>query len=96
VLVTAALTSEAGVSGLVPERWCRGSFRSVRGMNELGKAHPAGEARWVRVWHSGSGAGCPPSSALAEASEANDLSTCAGSVQRELRGPVFQESTLGR
>jgi len=51
VLVTAALASPAGVLGpgsraSVP----RVVARSVRGMNELGKAHPAGEARWVRVW----------------------------------------------
>jgi hypothetical protein len=65
-------------------------------MNELGKAHPAGKARWVRVWHCESDAVRPPSSALAEASEVNNLSTCAGSIQRELRGPVFQGSTLGR
>jgi hypothetical protein len=70
--------------------------RSVRGMNELGKAHPAGEARWVRVWRCGSSTSRPPSSALAEAWEANDLSTCTRPVQRELRGPVVQESTLGR
>jgi hypothetical protein len=33
--------SRAAVPRVVP--------RGVRGMNELGKAHPAGEARWVRV-----------------------------------------------
>jgi len=65
-------------------------------MNELGKAHPAGEARWVRVRRCGSGIGRSPSSALAEASEANDLATCTRPVQRELRGPVSQESTLRR
>jgi hypothetical protein len=70
--------------------------RSFRGMNELGKAHPAGEARWVRREVPRPRPVRSPRSALAEASEANHLATCTGPVQRELRGPVSQESTLRR
>jgi hypothetical protein len=64
-------------------------------MNELGKAHPAGEARWVRVGRCESSTGGPPGSALAEASEANDLATCTRSVQRELRGLVTRNPHWG-
>jgi hypothetical protein len=86
-------SQRSGSSKLAVRIWfsggrCHGMLqRSVRGMNDPGKTHPAGEARWARARrHRVSGAPEHLGSDLAEAGRANDPVTRARSVQRELRG----------